>query len=142
MSNREDLEKQAQEKLTQAWALIREAGALAKEGQFHLHFGEVGDFIPSLIDDRDKLRERALEILKKNGKSEGGHWEDFEEKYPSGLPKSVWVPNPSIPFDDLTPEQVEEEIEQVIDEIIDDMGIPYEAREYGERDTWWAPSRC
>lgn len=143
MSEREELEKQAQEKLSQAWRLIGEAGELAKQGQFYLSFGEVGEFIPSSFGDREKLREQALEELKRDGRNNGGKWVDSPtEKYPDGSPQRDYVPNPTTPFEELTEEEVEEEIEGLIDSLIDGSGVSYEGREYGGRDQWWHPSRC
>lgn len=143
MSEREELEKKAQEKLSEAWRLIREAGDLAKQGQFYLNFGEVGEFIPSSFDNRENLREQALAELKRDGRNNDGKWvKSLTEKYPDGSPKSDWIPNPTTPFDELTEEEVEEELEAIIDGIIDASGASSEGREYGARDTWWAPSRC
>ncbi len=139
----EDLKRQAQEKLVAAWDLIKEAGALAKKGQFYLHFGEVGEFVPSSFGDRDALRAEALETLKREGRDNGGKWVSSPtEKYPNGQPKQSYVSNPSTPYDELSEEEVEDEVERIIDSIIDNGEISSDAREYAERDQWWHPSRC
>ena len=143
MSNREDLKKQAQEKLVQARTLIYEAGQLAKEGQFYLYFGEIGEFVPSSIDDREALRAEALELLKSKGRDNGGRYVRSEtEKYGDGSPAMEWIPNPPTPYSDLSEEEVEEQLEQLIEGLLDGNEVSYDAREYATRDTWWAPSRC
>jgi hypothetical protein len=119
----EELEKQAQEKLAQARQLIKEAGALAKEGQFVLHFGEIGTFIPRAAVDPSALREKAIEILK-----------DEEESY--GYK----------PWDSMNDDEREDAIGEVTSELSSDLGVPYQFREYGydsgDADRWWHPSRC
>lgn len=144
MSNRDELEKQAQAKLADAWRLIHEAGDLAKEGQFSLHFGEVGDFVPRSYTDPSLLRERAIEELRENGRpndrirvavpisSESPHGYRYDE-----------VPNTS--WDEMDECEREDAIEAEIDSIRENMDIPSELRKYGAdgvADEWWAPSRC
>jgi hypothetical protein len=142
----EELQKQAQEKLSEARRLIREAGELAKQGQFALHFGEIGDFIPRSAVDRGLLREKALGILKAEGKENGGSYVRSEtEKWDDGSVKSVFVANPPTPFDQLSEDEIECGIEHIVDGLIDEMNVPWEFREYGtadEADQWWHPSRC
>jgi len=137
------LEEQAQEKLAQARQLIKEAGRLAKEGQFLLSFGEVGVFVPSCVDDEAKLREKAIENLRREGRYNG------EDKIDTGRRESwgivyEYVERPSTPFDQIPEGELEEaietEIEAIKDQIRDEIG--YDAYQYGSRDRWWAPSRC
>ncbi len=135
MSNREDLEKQAQAKLVEAARLVREAGDMAREGQFYIQFDEGGVFVPAIYDDEEAMRPLALEILKTEGKSNGGNWREKDEKR-----FGEWVANPATPFSELTEQQVEEEIEGIIEGLRDE--IPYMAMEYGSRDRWWQPSNC
>lgn len=123
----DDLEKQAQAKLSEARRLISEAGELAKQGQFSLHFGEIGDFIPRTAVDPDMLRERAIAELQ---------GETFEG-LTGHLGTVGWV--------DLTEDEREEQIENKIEELQDAFDVPYEFREYyrvSDADDWWAPSRC
>jgi hypothetical protein len=131
----EEMQKLAQQKLAEASRLVHEAAQLAKKGQFLLEFNEGGVFVPSIIDDEEALRPRALEILKSEGKSNGGEWVKKE-----GAQFGEWVPNPTTPFEELTEEQVEEELEGIIQSMRDE--VPYMAMEYGSRDTWWQPSNC
>lgn len=136
--NKEELKKCAQEKLAAARAMIREAGALAKEGQFVLHFGEIGTFIPSSIDDREALRAQALEILKRDGMNNGYDVIMGDPEFPHGK----YVDKPPTPFESLTKDEVENEVEKIADDLIDETGIDREDLEYSDRDTWWHPSRC
>jgi len=146
-AKREELEKLAHEKLAQANRLIDEAGELAKEGQFPLHFGEIGDFIPRAAVDRELLRERAIENLKRDGRS-NGHDKVLNEEKSKGSPWPVYdyVARPVTPWDEITDEDEREAaIDKEIEDIMDNMDIPYEFREYGsvsEADAWWHPSRC
>lgn len=130
------LKELAQQKLADARKLIDEAGELAKEGQFYLHFGEIGEFIPSSLDDDDKLREKALNILKEEGMSSGGNWvRDLNGTM-------QWVDNPPIPYEMLSDQEIEDEIDCLVANLRDELGVSYEAQQYGERDQWWHPSRC
>jgi hypothetical protein len=137
----EELEKQAQEKLAEARRLIREAGELAKQGQFALHFGAIGDFIPRSFVDRDLLRERAIETIKREGRYNG--WEYANDpgqpdgRVPADLPRTPW--------DELSEDERESAIDDEIEALRDGMEVPYEFREYydvSDTDRWWHPSRC
>ncbi len=121
MENKEELQRQAQEKLSEARRLIDEAGRLAKRGQFYLHFGEIGEFVPSSIDDRSQYREEALRRMKQYG---------------------VYRGQKSIPLDQLTPDEFESEIKKGIERVRRDQDVTSDALEYGTRDAWWCPSRC
>ena len=138
----EELEKQAHEKLAEAWKLIREAGELAKEGQFVLHFGEVGDFIPSKALDRETYTDRALAELIQNGRYNGEDRVDNGRRYSDGSVQWDYVEKPTTPHSELSEDEIEAAVEAIIDGIIDNLDIPYESREYGARDRWWHPSRC
>lgn len=137
----EDLEKQAQEKLSQAWNLINEAGELAKQGQFSLHFGEVGDFIPRSAVDGTILREKAIENLKRDGRPNGSE----RVADPENPGRFIYVDNPHTPWDELDEDEQEEAIEAEIEGLQDEMDVPYEFKEYcgvEDADQWWYPSRC
>lgn len=131
----DELQKQAQEKLSEARRLIRDAGELAKQGQFALHFGEIGDFIPRSFVDPEILRERAIENLKREGRYNGRHRVGYHYE---DDPRTMW--------DDIPEDEREDAIEAEIDAIRDEMEVPSEFREYGYdmsvTDRWWHPSRC
>lgn len=147
MATKEELEKLAHEKLAQANRLIDEAGELAKEGQFPLHFGEIGDFIPRSAVDRQMLRQQAIDNLERDGRP-NGHDKVLNEEKTKGSPWPVYdyVEKPSTPWAELDEDERETAIEHEIDSIIDGWDIPWEFREYGggadEADCWWHPSRC
>lgn len=132
MSERAELEKQAQEKLAQAQRLIDEAGQLAKQGQFVLHFGEIGTFIPKKYNDPAIYRDEAIELLKEEG------WNQFDQSKGDYV-KTTWAELEN------DPERMEEAISDVSDSLITNSNVPWEYREYdgGEGvDAWWHPSRC
>lgn len=132
MSNRLELQKQAQEKLVEAERLIKEAGQLAKEGQFVLHVGEIGTFIPKRYKDPELYRDEAIEILKLEG------WEYYDRTGRTTITR---------PWSELEadPELLEEAVGDTIETLIDQSDVPSEYREYGPDegpDKWWHPSRC
>jgi hypothetical protein len=137
----EDLEKQAQAKLAEAMRLIDEAGELAKQGQFSLHFGEIGDFIPRAAVDGSLLREKAIENLKRDGRPNGSQRVE-DPTVPHGY---RYDDLPTTPWDELDEDEQESAIESEIEALQDQMDVPYEFREYcgvSEADQWWHPSRC
>lgn len=159
---REELEKQAQQKLADARKLINEAGDLAKKGQFFLHFGEIGDFIPKSLLNRESYREIATEEAKQQGRIDS--YEKYDhQRSADGTPipygsvaREQWVKseNPSFfivspmqvtPWADLTEDEQDDLIEQLMDDRYEDNGVPCDFREYcgaEDADRWWHPSRC
>lgn len=138
----EELKKQAQEKLVEARRLISEAGELAKQGQFALHFGEIGDFIPRSFVDPDLLRERAIETIKRDGRYNGQHRVVDDPSVAYGY---HYEDDPRTPWDELSEDEREDAIDAEIESIRDEMDVPSEFREYcgvEDADQWWAPSRC
>lgn len=138
----DELQKQAQEKLSEAHRLIREAGELAKQGQFALHFGEIGDFIPRSFVDTELLRERAIENLKRDGRYNGIHRVVDDPSEPFGY---HYEDDPRTPWDEIPEDEREDAVEAEIDAIRDEMEVPSEFREYcgiEDTDRWWHPSRC
>lgn len=128
--NRAELEQKAQALLVEARNLIKEAGKLAKEGQFVLHVGETGTFIPKRYKDPELYREEALQLLQADGWS---RWDPLTNK------------TVVTPWDTLSDAEKESAVESEIESIIDDLAVPYEYREYGGdegTDSWWKPSRC
>lgn len=130
-NERVELERQAQAKLAEARKLVKEAGALAKEGKFILEFNVGGTFIPKGYKDPALYREEAIEILKTEGRNDG--WDPAAKctKY--------------TPYDQIPADEMEGAIEDTIESIIENLEIPYEYREYGGgdgTDSWWSPSTC
>lgn len=142
MTASDELQKQAQEKLSEARRLIREAGELAKQGQFALHFGEIGDFVPRGFVDPDLLRDRAIENLKRDGRGNGSRLVKDDSSDPYGH----YEDNPRTPWDEIPEDDREDAIDAEIEAIREEMDVPYEFREYGgdvgDTDRWWHPSRC
>lgn len=138
--NREELEKLAQGKLVEARRLIREAGDLAKEGQFYLSFGEIGEFIPKTIFDRTAYRVEAEAELKRDGRDNG------HDKVPptTEKPYGDWAERPRTPYAELTEEERETAIDDIIEGILENLEVSWEFREYHSEgtDKWWHPSRC
>jgi hypothetical protein len=145
MQMERNLQKEAQAKLSEARKLIDEAGKLAEEGCFHLHFGEIGDYIPSGLMDDEKMRPLAIEEAKKEGKTTYGR-----QEYPKN---ELGFADYSKPPIQVTPDVVktwdemdEDEQEELVDSILEGMReeVPWEYREYGDGTggEWWAPSRC
>ena len=133
----EELQKQAQAKLVEARRLLDEAGELAKRGQFYLSF--MGShFIPSSLADEESLRQRALSELQAEGRYNGCEYVYDDPEFPRG--KSI--ERDPTPFSELNEDEIEEEVDALVESYIDNLGIPYEAREYGARDRWWKPSTC
>lgn len=142
---KEELKKQAQTKLAEARSLIREAGELAKQGQFILHFGEIGTFIPRSALDRDLLKTEALEILQRDGRYNGYDKIPTGKKTPWGSDVYDYKDRPSTPYTELSQDEIEVELEKLVDDLIGDSEIPSEFREYHsaeDADKWWHPSRC
>lgn len=142
MSDNDDLQRQAQEKLAQAHRLIEEAGDLARQGQFYLHFGEIGEFVPSIIDDTKALREKALQILEARGRDNGSKLVRTGIIQSNGLEGQKWIKNPRTPISELSDDEVNDALDDIISKLREDSGISSEALEYADRDQWWAPSRC
>ncbi len=146
MVSKEELEKQAQDLLSEAQKLINKAGELAKEGGFILYFGETGHYLPKKVFVREQYRAEALAELQKNGRYNGYYYATSNPSSPgyySG--KRDAILKPATPFSELTPEEVEVSLEKLVDDFIDNLDIPNEYREYGDMDgtdSWWAPSRC
>jgi len=137
----EELQKQAQAKLSEARRLINEAGELAKEGQFALHFGETGDFVPRAYFDRELLRPRATALLESRGRQ--NHALRIEDPTIEWGYRYEEVPN--TPWAELDESERASAIEEEIDGLREEMNVPYEFQEYGsakQADRWWAPSRC
>ena len=141
----EDLKKQAQEKLSQARALIHEAGELAKQGQFHLHFGEIGEFIPKSMMKKDGYRAEALKIAMKEGlttKEACYNWNEYDKEKGEF---TLISPREFLPWDQLEEDQREELVDDLTEQLWSDSPVPYEFREYcdeSDADRWWHPSRC
>ena len=141
MSEHEELKKSAQAKLVEARRLIDEAGELAKEGQFALHFGEIGDFIPRSFVDKSLFRARAIESLKENGREN----DSIRVHDPSAFWGYRVEAVPNTPFKEIPEHEMEEAIEETIERLQEQIDIPSEFREYcgvEEADQWWHPSRC
>lgn len=128
MENAEELKKQAQEKLAEARRLINEAGELAKQGQFHLHFGEIGDFYPKKLLDRESYREVAVKHARENGL----------ERYNRSTGNYD-----TTPFDQLDSGQQHNLVYELMEEfMLDETGLGVDDAEYIKGDRWWHPSRC
>lgn len=137
----EELKKQAQEKLAEARRLIREAGELAKQGQFALHFGEIGDFIPRSFVDTDLLRDKAIENIKREGRYNGYH----RVVDPNNPTEYHYEDDPRTPWDEIPEDEREDAIDAEIEALRDEMEVPSEFREccdVSDADRWWHPSRC
>lgn len=143
MSDVEELKRQAQGKLSEARRLIGDAGELAKEGQFALHFGEIGDFVPRSFVDGSLLRERALENLKREGRYNGSQRVVDD---PTAVCGYHYEDLPRTPWDEVPEDEREDAIDAEVEALRDEMEVPSEFREYGggveDADRWWAPSRC
>jgi hypothetical protein len=139
----DELYKQAQEKLVEAHRLIREAGELAKQGQFSLHFGEIGDFIPRVLVDESLRREKAIENLKRDGRY-NGHHKVVDD--PSVAYAYHFEDNPRTPWDEIPEDEREDAIDAEMESIKEEADVPCEFWEYGggseDADQWWHPSRC
>lgn len=143
--SKEDLQKEAQGKLADARRLIREAGELAKEGQFFLNFGEIGCFIPRSMLDKTKMREEARLEAMKEGKTLRREEVDWNAPLDANGERPILKPRKFLPWEDLNEEEQEELVEEIFDEMWSDSPIPYEFREYADEsdgDRWWHPSRC
>lgn len=116
----EELKKQAQKKLSEARRLIKEAGDLAEQGCFTLHFGEIGDYVPRVMLNREHYRTAALERARRD--------------YPT--------------MDEMSEEERNGIVDDYIsDWMADDVGYQrMESIRYGESPDdvagWWHPSRC
>lgn len=142
--DREALEKEAQKKLSDARALIKEAGELAKKGQFFLHFGEIGSFIPKSAMSRSGLREQALKIAMEEGLTTKDATYDWSKRDSNGNILEL-TPREFMPWDDLDESQREQLVEEITDGLWDDSPVPWEFRQYcseSDADCWWHPSRC
>lgn len=143
--SKEDLQKEAQGKLADARRLIREAGELAKEGQFFLNFGEIGCFIPSSMLDKSKVREEAKKLAMEEGLTISYEELDWDSPLDADGNRLVIKPRVMKPWDELSEEEQEELVEQMFEDLWSDSPIPYGFREYADEsdgDRWWHPSRC
>jgi hypothetical protein len=113
--------------LAEARRLIKDAGVLAEQGGFMLHFGEIGDYIPKSHADPGFWDKQARAELEENG------YRTWDAK--TGEPIDT-------PWADV-PEDVREDI---IDEYARELKSEELPREYVEYDNessgWWKPSRC
>lgn len=125
---RMELQRQAQDKLSEASRLVREAGKLAKKGQFVLSFSDGGTFIPKRYKDPELYRDEALEELK----TEGWMYYDGSQRV-------------TRQWDSLSDDEKERAIDDRIESIIDNLDVPWEYRDYDDgegHDGWWTPSTC
>lgn len=126
MEEKDELKRQAQQKLADAWKLIREAGQLAEQGNFTLHFGEVGSYVPKSLLDKGVWREKARKELEKTGREQYNHSTHTYDV---------------TPWDELSVDEQEALIDDYANDFMYDE-IGYDRVNYDVGPGWWHPSRC